>query len=78
MEKTRRQAGDARCRQINRLRRQAQTRTIMVSGQKCTVKVLECPDPMDCTPLESQRIPRYRRYARDARDVLLPQDSGTS
>jgi len=53
--KIRRKAGDARRRQVNRLRKQAQVRTIVVEGKVYTAPVIECPPPMNCKPLVSQR-----------------------
>ena len=50
----RRKAGDARRRQVNRLRKQAQMRTIVVEGKEFTAPVIECPPPMNCKPLGSQ------------------------
>ncbi len=51
MKKTQWKCGLARRRQVNRLRRQAPVRTVVVDGAEYVVKVLECPSPMDCTPL---------------------------
>ena len=57
--KLRRKAGDARRRQVNRLRKQAEVRTIVVGGEEYTATVIECPPPMNCKPLVP-RTPRWR------------------
>ena len=53
--KIRRKAGEARRRQVNRLRKQAEVRTIVVEGKKYAAPLIECPSPMNCKPLDSQR-----------------------
>ncbi len=55
MIKVRRKAGAARRRQVNRLRKQAHVRTIVVEGKEYAAPVIECPPPMSCKPLVSQR-----------------------
>ncbi len=55
MIKVRRKAGDARRRQVNRLRKQAEVRTIVVGAKEYTAPVIECPPPISCKPLDSQR-----------------------
>ncbi len=61
MMKLRRKAGDARRRQVNRLRKQAEVRTIVVGAKEYTAPVIECPPPMNCKPLGS---PGRSHYAR--------------
>ncbi len=53
--KIRRKAGDARRRQVNRLRKKAEVRTIVAEGKEYTAPVIECPPPIHCKPLDSQR-----------------------
>ncbi len=55
MIKIRGKAGDARRRQMNRLRKQAEVRTIVVEGKEYTASMIECPPPINCKPLGSQR-----------------------
>ncbi len=55
MIKVRRKAGDARRRQVNRLRKKAEVRTIVAEGKEYTAPVIECPSQMNCKPLASQR-----------------------
>ncbi len=59
MMKVRRKAGDARRRQVNRLRKQAKVRMIAVGGEEYTATVIECPPPMSCEPLV-ERASRWR------------------
>ncbi len=55
MIKIRGKAGDARRRQMNRLRKQAEVRTIVVEGKEYTASMIECPPPISCEPLVPQR-----------------------
>ena len=54
---SRRKSGLARTRQVAKLRREAEVRRITIGGKPYEVPVVTCPEPMDCTPLESSRKP---------------------